>query len=152
MQTVQQLLDEAAEVCKAENDTALARVLGVTPAGISNYRRSVSAPNAVVCEKIAEITGIPLARVLGIVGEARAISREEKAVWRRLANVAAVLVVVAVSTPVEATIRGTLTVAEYMHYAKSCVLAWFLSASMRKSVDRNLQVCVVRSAQQYVKV
>ena len=92
MQTINEVLDKAAEKCRATNDSQLARTLKITPNAVNNYRRGVSAPNAVICEKLAEITGIPLARVLGIVGEARAISREEKAVWRRLAS-AAVLVI-----------------------------------------------------------
>lgn len=70
------------------------------------------------CAKIAEITGIPLARVLGIVGEARAISREEKAVWRRLASAAAVLLMLLPALPSEASIRAELTDNSYMHYAK----------------------------------
>ena len=40
---------------------------------------------------IAGLSRIPLARVLGIVGEARAIRREEKAVWRKFAATAVAL-------------------------------------------------------------
>lgn len=44
-----------------------------------------------VCATIAGLSGTPLARVLRIVGEARAISREEKALWRKLAATAMAL-------------------------------------------------------------
>lgn len=87
-----ELLDAAKTASNAHNDSALARALKTTPACVSNWRKSKNYPNAVTCEKIAVITGVPLARVLGIAGEARAISREEKAVWRRLASAAAVAI------------------------------------------------------------
>lgn len=85
------LLDKAKEVCGASYDKDLAPRLGVRPTAISNYRKGVSHPDAVVCATLAGLTGIPLARVLGIIGEARAISREEKAVWRKLAATAMAL-------------------------------------------------------------
>lgn len=87
-----ELLDAAKTASNSHNDSALARALKTTPACVSNWRKSKNYPNAVTCEKIAVITGVPLARVLGIAGEARAISREEKAVWRRLASAAAVAI------------------------------------------------------------
>ncbi|HBK46571.1 MAG TPA: hypothetical protein DDZ67_09095 [Xanthomonadaceae bacterium] len=55
---------------------------------MSSYRKGVRLPDPVVCATIAGLSGIPLAKVLGIVGEARAVSREEKAVWRKLAATA----------------------------------------------------------------
>jgi transcriptional regulator with XRE-family HTH domain len=112
------LLDSTADICKCKNDSQLARALKVTPGAINNYRRGVSAPNAIVCSKIAEITGIPLAKVLGIAGEARALSAAEKAVWRRLANVAAIAVFVGVNLFVLTGQAATLTAFDYMHYAK----------------------------------
>lgn len=92
MDTLNALLDGAKDATGAKNDTELAAKLGVRPSAVSNYRREVSLPNAVVCATLAGLTGQPLARILGIVGEARAISREEKAVWRKLAATAATLV------------------------------------------------------------
>lgn len=88
---MQELLEATKIASESETDSALARTLKTTSASVSNWRTLKNYPNTVTCAKIAEITGVPLARVLGIVGEARAISREEKAVWRRLASAAAVL-------------------------------------------------------------
>ncbi|WP_295945274.1 DUF3693 domain-containing protein [uncultured Xanthomonas sp.] len=88
MSTVDGLLDAAKKAVNASNDTELAKALGIRPAAVSNYRRGVSLPNAVVCATLAGLTGEPLAKVLGIVGEARAISSDEKAVWRKLAATA----------------------------------------------------------------
>ncbi|WP_425522720.1 DUF3693 domain-containing protein [Xanthomonas phaseoli] len=76
----------------AKNDSELASHLGIKPAAVSNYRRGVSLPNAVVCATLAGLTGEPLAKVLGVIGEARAIGSDEKAVWRRLAAGAMALV------------------------------------------------------------
>ncbi len=87
------LLDSAKKVCGVEYDKDLAPRLGVKPSAISNYRKNVSHPDPVVCATLAGLTGVPLAKVLGVIGEARAISREEKAVWRKLAATAMALVI-----------------------------------------------------------
>ncbi|GEM_PF-630344 len=88
---VNSLLDQAKEACGVSYDKDLAPRLGVRPSAISNYRKGVSHPDAVVCATLAGLTGVPLARVLGVIGEARAISREEKAVWQKLAATAMAL-------------------------------------------------------------
>ena len=115
---VREVLDAAKKASNSESDAALAKRIGVTRASVSNWRVGRNYPDTVVCAKLAEITGIPLARVLGIVGEARAISREEKAVWRRLASAAAIAGIMLVAHPAEATLRTALTAAHAMHYAK----------------------------------
>jgi transcriptional regulator with XRE-family HTH domain len=69
-------------------DGGLARALKVTKQSVSNWRRGISLPDTVTCEKLAVFSGIPLHRVLGVVGEQRAISQEEKRVWRKLAGAA----------------------------------------------------------------
>lgn len=118
METVTELLDQAKKSAGLTSDNQLALHLKVTRTSVSTWRNGRGAPDAVSCAKIAEITGIPLARVLGIVGEARAISREEKAVWRRLASAAIVVVSLLPMVPVSATVRPALTDSSYMHYAK----------------------------------
>ncbi|MCC3256114.1 DUF3693 domain-containing protein [Xanthomonas campestris] len=104
----------------AKNDTELAKALGIKPAAVSNYRRGVSLPNAVVCATLAGLTGEPLAKVLGVVGEARAISSDEKAVWRKLAATALTLAIgVSLALPVraEAVTQG-FEASPTIHYAK----------------------------------
>lgn len=93
MQDVNALLDACKIASGATSDNQLATALGVGRSAISNYRHGRALPDTVVCATIAGLSGVPLARVLGIVGEARAISREEKAVWRKLAASAALLLV-----------------------------------------------------------
>lgn len=93
MSTVNNLLDKARDTCSPRNDKALAAALHVGASAVSNWRHARAYPDATACARIADLAGLPLAQVLGVVGEARAISRDEKAVWRRLA-VAAVLAVV----------------------------------------------------------
>lgn len=93
MRDIGQLLDAAKEALNLSTDMALANALGVGRAAVSNWRKGRNLPDPVQCAALARYTGIPLARVLGIVGEARAISREEKAVWRKLAATAALLAV-----------------------------------------------------------
>lgn len=101
MSDVALLLDKAKKAMNASSDAELSRSLGVTRASVSNWRSGRNYPDTVQCATLAGLTGIPLARVLGIVGEARAISREEKSVWRKLAAsaVAVVLVLGAIPLP-----------------------------------------------------
>lgn len=116
METQNILLDKCKKASKATTDMALADALGVGRAAVSKYRKGLSHPDAVVCARIAELSGEPLARVLGIVGEERAISREEKQVWRRLATAAAICFVALL--PFTASAGTTLTGSPDSHYAK----------------------------------
>lgn len=89
--TVGDLLDQAKKAQGFDTDMALAKALGVGRAAVSGWRNGHRLPDPVACAALAGLTGAPLARVLGIVGEARAISRDEKAVWRKLAATAMLL-------------------------------------------------------------
>lgn len=100
------LLDRCKDETGASTDGELAKRLGVSKQAMSSYRKGARLPDPVVCATIAGLSGLPLAKVLGIVGEARAISREEKAVWRKLAGMtAAILLFVgsAIGTPAKAS-------------------------------------------------
>lgn len=94
MNELNKLLDKIKETRSLASDNALAGAIGVKRQTVSNWRNGHNHPDAVACATIAGLTGEPLARVLGIVGEARAISREEKAVWHKLAANAAMLVLI----------------------------------------------------------
>lgn len=87
---VAEILDAAKKAQGFQTDMALAKGLGVSRSAVSSWRHGVTTPDTIQCATLAGYTGMPLAKVLGIVGEARAISREEKAVWRKLAATAAV--------------------------------------------------------------
>ena len=115
------LLDKAKETRSLPSDNALAGLLGVSRQRVSAWRHGTNYPDPVACARIAEITGEPLARVLGVVGEARALSTEEKKVWRRLATAATIGV--AFLMPFQ-TPAGTLTGGESMHYAKLRAVAF----------------------------
>ncbi|MBV2210289.1 MAG: helix-turn-helix domain-containing protein [Thermomonas sp.] len=125
MEQLNKLLDKIKETRSLASDNALAESLGVKRQTVSNWRKERTLPDAVQCATIAGLTGEPLARVLGIVGEARAISKEEKKVWRRLAAIVSLGIVslgIAFSNPANARDadgqqieRGAVTT---MHYAK----------------------------------
>lgn len=89
----EEILSKAIEASGATSDSDLSRKLGVSRQAVSNWRGGKKFPDTVTCATIAGITGIPLVQVLGVVGEARAISREEKAVWRKLAAMTMVLAI-----------------------------------------------------------
>lgn len=89
------LLDKCKKVCGARTDAELAAALGVSKQALSSYRNGHRLPDPVQCATIAGLSGLPLAQVIGTVGEARAISREEKAVWHKLAATAIALIIIA---------------------------------------------------------
>lgn len=95
---IAEIIDAAKAGAGIESDVQLSKHLGLSKSAVANWRAGTSYPNTVSCERLAGLTGIPLARVLGIVGEARAISREEKTVWRKLAASASALIVVVAAT------------------------------------------------------
>lgn len=97
-----EILDLAKKRQGIRTDMALAEALDVSRSAVSSWRKGVQLPDAVRCAALAGLTGEPLARVLGIVGEARAISREEKSVWRKLAASAAAVVLMLAATPLAA--------------------------------------------------
>jgi len=99
---VQDLLDAAKSGTGITSDYALSVRLKVTKQAVSKWRLGQAAPDPVTCEKLAIFSGIPLHKVLGIVGEARAISEPEKRVWRKLAAAMFVSLVV-VALPASAS-------------------------------------------------
>lgn len=100
MDAVNKMLDKVMQVRSINTDAGLARELHVTRGSVYNWRKGVSLPDEVTCARIADLTGEPLARLLGVIGEARAVSKEAKAVWRRLASAAALLLLIgAAGTP-----------------------------------------------------
>ena len=87
-----EILDAAKAAQGLSTDMALGKALGVGRAAVSAWRHGNRLPDPVQCATLAGLTGLPLTKVLGVVGEARAISREEKAVWRKLATIATSLI------------------------------------------------------------
>jgi transcriptional regulator with XRE-family HTH domain len=107
MRDINKLLDNVKETRSLASDTALAGFLHVTRQAVSNWRKGHSLPDIKATARIADALGEPVNRVLGEIGEARAIDREEKAVWRRIASAAAIVamcgVLSAFSKPVSAS-------------------------------------------------
>lgn len=115
------LLDKAKEVCGVRTDGELAGKLGVSKQAMSGYRSGSRLPDPVVCATLAGLTGIPLAHVLGWVGEARAISREEKAVWRKLAATA-VMALCAIATTLPGGAKAATTGFQAAEQLQQCLL------------------------------
>ncbi len=137
MKELNNLLDKIKETRSLASDNALAAALGVKRQTVSNWRKGHNYPDAVACATIAGLTGEPLARVLGIVGEARAISREEKTVWRRLAaSAAAVLVLIGSSgMTTESAAKESDANIHYAKLQKWAVLLLVLRMWMRSEVS-----------------
>lgn len=113
---VQGIIDAAKSARGFSSDNQLAIAIGTTRAAVSGWRHSKHLPDTLACEKLADFSGIPLHRVLGIVGEARAISAAEKKVWRRLATALFVSMVVAFPAHAADLNAGSLSAL--------CVVAW----------------------------
>lgn len=123
MQSVNDLLDAAKKAQNLDTDMALAKALGVGRAAVSAWRHGGRLPDPVACATLAGLTGEPLGKVLGIVGEARAISSDEKAVWRKLAATAmTAFILVGAALPGRAQAAGLIVTganneAPSIHYA-----------------------------------
>ncbi len=135
MQTVTDLIDAARKALNVSSDAEFARQLGVSRGTIANWKSGYSLPDTVMCATLAGLTGLPLARVLGIVGEARAVSREEKAVWRKLAATAmALCLAVGFALPHKAQAavvgvdKATLYTLCEMSYPSNLGLCWLCMA------------------------
>lgn len=132
--TLDELLDAVKKRHGYESDNQLAKALGVSRQRVSTWRNGHRHPEPVTCATIAGLSGEPLGKVLGIVGEARAISREEKAVWRKLAATAALLAVVvfpALHSPAQAGTDG-VSGAGNRHYANWRILCLWLRVKFGK--------------------
>lgn len=115
---VQQLLDACMKAQDISTDGELAKAIGVSKQAMSSWRHGARLPDPVACATIAGLTGMPLAQVLGIVGEARAISREEKAVWRKLASAAVVIALLSGGSLAPVREAAANVAVDTMHYAK----------------------------------
>ncbi|WP_374606635.1 helix-turn-helix domain-containing protein [Thermomonas sp.] len=151
MSDVAALLDKAKKAMKASSDAELSRSLGVTRASVSNWRSGRNYPDAVQCATIAGVTGVPLARVLGIVGEARAISREEKSVWRKLAaSAAAVFLMLAATlpaaTPAKASGMAAQEATEAFQPSGICIMRRSAYSRLHAAMGQALQVAPPPSA------
>ena len=64
---IPELLDQAKKAQGFTTDMALAKALNVSRSAVSAWRNGVKTPDTVQCAALARFTGLPLARVLGIV-------------------------------------------------------------------------------------
>lgn len=129
------LLDKCIEVCGVNTDSELAAKLRVSKQAVSGWRHGRRLPDAVTCATIAGLTGEPLARVIGVVEEARAISREEKAVWRKLAATATLLLLAVVPSLNPA---AAYPVAQAEQAPGLCIMrsnGWYAQAASRARPD-----------------
>lgn len=129
MAPLNNLLDKIKEARSLASDNALAGLLHVSRQRVSAWRHGTNHPDAVACARIADLAGVPLAQVLGVVGEARALSKDEKAVWRRLA-VAALLAIVSMPG-MASTSQNPASTAYYVRLRR--LLARFLTGSQART-------------------
>ena len=118
---VNELLDAAKAGRGFGSDYALAKALNVSRSAVSEWRQGKRHPDTVNCEKLAVFSGFPLHVVLGTVGEARAISTDEKRVWRKLAAalfVSMLAVPTAYARPTSGLYEATNGNGSSVHYAK----------------------------------
>jgi transcriptional regulator with XRE-family HTH domain len=127
----EQLLDEARLALNESTDSGLARRLGVKRQTVSNWRTGTNLPDVVTCEKLAKITGKTPLSVIASVSETREKSRDAKAVWRRIAA-AAVVILATGFTALPSQAADDLNATANMHYAKLGGLARFLSRQLRR--------------------
>jgi transcriptional regulator with XRE-family HTH domain len=127
---ISSLLRDASLRCDPPNYSGLAERLRVEPSAVSNWRNGRALPDVVSCDKLAKITGFSALAVIAAVNEQREKSGAAKAVWRRIAATA--VVVLATGLTVLPSHAGDLNTTATMHYAKLGELARFLSRQLRR--------------------
>lgn len=108
MNHIDELLDNAIRMCGAKNDSDLAKRLGVRHTAVSNWRHNRAKPDVVTAEKLARMTNANLTHVVGMIEASRAQSAAAKAVWRKIAAAAAVLLAVYTATTPHAVSAANL--------------------------------------------
>lgn len=91
MDYLNELLDKCKEISSSPTDIALAKELGVTRSAIANYRHGTSVPKDIVCAKIALMTGESYTKIAAHLGEVKSVSKADKVTWKRLAQVAVLI-------------------------------------------------------------
>lgn len=91
MEYINSLLDKCKEISSSPTDMALAKELGVTRSAIANYRTGHSVPKDIVCAKIALMTGESYTAIAAALGESKSVSKADKLTWKRLAQVAVLI-------------------------------------------------------------
>lgn len=125
MDYINKLLDKCKKVRSLRTDLALSELLKVKKQTLSGWRHGDRLPDPVACAQIAQITGEPLAKILGTVGEARAISSDEKKVWRKLAQVAVLIICAMPITSVLAAGMGSTSRNHPSMYIMSGMRRWY---------------------------
>lgn len=81
------ILDDVRDAKGLTSDYALAKLLGVGPAAISNYRRGVSQMSDRMALKVARILGRPAALILVQIAAERTDDPEVAQVWKEAAKI-----------------------------------------------------------------
>ncbi|WP_250479029.1 MULTISPECIES: DUF3693 domain-containing protein [unclassified Caballeronia] len=106
MKTSSQYLDAAKTELDLPSDYALAKALGVTPSTISKYRLGRSAPDDLVCARIAEILSLEPMEVIAAVHYERSTDERARELWSSIWGKAAGAI--ATSSIVFAVCFGTI--------------------------------------------
>ena len=85
MFSIAQLLDAAKSRANIDSDYRLAKVIGITHAGISNYRMGKSLPNESTIEQLCALSGDDPDVIAAQIQAARSKSPEAKTMWLRVA-------------------------------------------------------------------
>ena len=86
MFSVPALLDRAKHAAHVESDYALAKILGVHKANVSNWRVEKTSPDGRSIVKLCELSGDDCDQVAALIQAMRAANDEEAALWRRVAS------------------------------------------------------------------
>jgi predicted transcriptional regulator len=84
MKTTGEYLDAVKAKLDLPSDYATAKALGVTPSTVSKYRLLKSAPDDLVCARIAEILGVEPMEVIAAVHGERSTEPKARALWESI--------------------------------------------------------------------
>ena len=102
MNNSNQLLDLYSRKLSLETNQAIADKLGVKRPTVSMWKSETSHPNAAAVEAMCKATGEPIAKWLPLIEAERCRTPDDRKVWLRLAQAAAVIALAVGISPAHA--------------------------------------------------
>lgn len=112
---LQEMIAVAKKKAGTESDNGLAIALGINRASVCDWKKGRSHPDSFAMARIAEITGLPVEKVMAIVELEKEKNVERRKYWKKVGGIAAAVVLSSALAPTATVLTDTV------YYVKSCL-------------------------------